>query len=67
MPCCIEQNCISAADLAEADPAQIGSALAAIARRPLRRTLMAEIEIDMNAGNAGSLSSVASTRPNLAL
>jgi hypothetical protein len=67
VPCCIEQNCISAADLAEAEPSQIGAALGAIARRPLRRTRMAELECLSDAGEAGALSSASATHPNLAL
>jgi hypothetical protein len=67
MPCCLENKLVSAADLAEADPARIGAALGAMLRRPLRRTEMVELDETIVSANGSGLASAAPTSPNLAL
>jgi hypothetical protein len=67
MTCCIENPCISGADQAEARPEQIGAALAAIARRPLRATLDTDFADAAENASPASASSVSAAKPNLAL
>ncbi len=67
MTCCIDNPCISGADQAEARPEQIGAALAAIARRPLRTSHDAETGEVLQGNEATGVSSISAAKPNLAL
>ncbi len=67
MTCCIENPCISGADQAEARPEQIGAALAAIARRPLRASNEADVGESLQGGASSGVSSIHAAKPNLAL